>query len=480
MKKVISLILCAVLAFSCCVTGFAKTGEEYPLVIVEGIQIDKSYLDFGTENQRTTLEAISIPNIVFGIVKGIVFSCVFHNPQLFTDELCKTAKEALKYFSCDKNGNSVFDIQTEKYPLAISNYETYPTGDIYEPGLLTAAIDRYGAQNCYYYRYDWRLDPLDNADEINALVETAKKDHGCDKVNLLSASMGGVNALCYLSKYGSDSVNNCIFLSSTLFGTYVASDLLQGKVDFNDFAVYEYLGDIIGDMPAVGTLLSLLYRTGTLKLLCGFLNRYVENNSRQLYDEVMRDAFATMPALWAVTRPEEYEDCLNFIFYTDELKAEYAGVISRAEALQEVMRNRENILNKAMENGMHLSIAASYNLPLIPVYERAVVQGDSILETAPMLGNATVAEFGKTLGDGYKAADPKLVSPDNVVDMSTAVYPEYTWVIKDAIHVPCHLGSDINNFLFALIEADTQPTVTTLEGYSQFMRVDENYNFINF
>lgn len=477
MKKVISIILCVVLAFGCCTVGFART-ENYPILIIEGIQVDQQFLDYGTENQRNTISAINIPTVVFEVVKAIVFSSILQDKQVFVDGFCSAAKEALKYFSCDKDGNSVYEIQTDKFPLAISNYENYPKRDDCEPGLLADAIERYGADMCYYYRYDWRLDPLDNADEINALVETAKSDHGCDRVNIISASMGGINALCYLAKYGSDSVNNCVFLSSTFFGTYVASDLLQGKVDFNDGAVYNYAASLVKDIPVVGALLKAVYKTGLLGFACNFLNGFVEDNKAQIYDEVLRDCFATMPALWAVTLPEEYDDCIDNIFHSDELKAEYAGVIRRADALHEVGLNRENILDSAVENGMHLYIVASYGLPPIPAYERAVTQGDSILESAPMLGNATVADYGTTFPEDYQPLDPSLVSPDRIVDLSTAAYPQYTWAIRDAMHVPCRTGAQTNEFLFTLLESDTQLTADSLEDYPQFLRTDENLDFI--
>lgn len=481
MKKIISILLCLIIAFSCCTAGFAKIKEpDYPLVVIEGIMITENFLDYGTENERNTISEINIPMIILGVVKAIVFGSILHNSSVFVDGFCATASEALKYFRCDKNGNSVYEIQSPKYTKALSECDRKPAGDMYEPGLINDAAEFYGAENCYFYAYDWRLDPLDNADEINELIETAKKDHNCDKVNLVSASLGGVNALAYLTKYGSDSVHNCIFLSSTFCGTYVATDLFSGKIDFNGNTLSNFLISMIGDIPVLPLLIKSINKTGIIDFGCSFLNRFIEKNKRQIYDEVLRDAFATMPSLWAVVLPEEYDDCINFIFNTEELKSEYAGLIKRADALQDMIKNRDAMLKKAMADGMNVMVVASYNLAPIPAYERADVQGDGTLETELMLGGATVAKFGETLGENYIAKDPKLVSPDNIVDLSTALFPEYTWVIKNEPHVGCMVGSDFNKFIFALTEAVEQPNADSYCGYSRFMCVDKDQNFIDF
>lgn len=479
-KRFLAVLLSIIMAFSCCAVAMAKTEEPLPIVIVEGIMIEENFLDYGTENERNTLSAINIPKVIFEVVKAIVFSAVMHDKQMFVDGFCCAANEALKYFSCDKNGDSVYDIQSPKYPQSISKCDRKPKGTEYEPGLLNTAVERYGEDYCYFYAYDWRLDPMDNAKEINTLIETAKMDHNCDKVNFISASMGGVNALAYLYNYGSDSIKNCVFLSSTFCGTYVASDLFSGKIDFNGLAVKNFVGSLIGDVPVVTQLLNVVYKFGLFNMLGSFLNRFVENNKRQIYDDVLRDAFATMPSLWAMVIPEEYDECINFMFPTAEDKQEYAGLISRADALQEMLRNKDAMLKEAVENGMHIEIIASYGLALIPAYERSVVNGDNTLETELMLGGATVAKYGETLGDGYQAAKPELVSPDNVVDLSTALYPEYTWVIKDAPHVPCRKDSECSNFILDVAESKTQPKANNYRGYSQFMRVDSDMNFIEY
>ena len=65
----------------------------------------------------------------------------------------------------------------------------------------------------------------------------------------------------------------------------------------------------------------------------------------------------------------------------------------------------------------------------VPLYEHSYFSGDTILETYNTSGYATVADYGKTLGDDYVAAVPSLLSPDRCVDLSTAILPEYTYMV---------------------------------------------------
>lgn len=476
-KKILSVVLSAAVALSCCVCAFAKQ-EEYPVVIIHGLIFDGLYFDSGTENQRNYFSEVDVPKIVFSTVGYAILSAVTHDAHKLVDGLTAAAYDVFKYISCDENGNSVYDIGTVEYPLAVSNYEDYPSGTDNEPGILSTAVERYGADNCYYFSYDWRMDPLDNADRINELVERAKADHSCDKVNLISCSLGGVNALAYLYKYGHDSVNNCLFLSSTFCGTYVASDLLKGSATFNKQPVYNYIGNLLNGNSFMQTFWDILYKSGVTGTVCSLLNRFVERNKEQVYNEVLRDCFGTMPVLWSLVLPEDYDSCIDYVFGTDNLKEKYSGLISRADALQKMMRQRERVLSDAVADGMKLSVVASYNSPLIPVYERSGVNGDAVLESSLMLGFASVADYGKTLD--YTPKNAAMMSPDRVVDMSASLYRDCTWVIKDAPHVACRCGSDYSNFVFALLEADSQPVSGSFGGYSRFMRVNSEQNFIDF
>ena len=65
-----------------------------------------------------------------------------------------------------------------------------------------------------------------------------------------------------------------------------------------------------------------------------------------------------------------------------------------------------------------------------------------------------------------------------MVDASTALYKDTTWIIKDAPHVGGRVGSDHAEFAMWILSRDTQPTVYTDSRYPRFTAVDGEQNFI--
>ena len=92
-----------------------------------------------------------------------------------------------------------------------------------------------------------------------------------------------------------------------------------------------------------------------------------------------------------------------------------------------------------------------------------------------MSGYATVAKFGETLGDDYVAENPALLSPDRVVDLSTAILPDHTYIIKGAPHVGGTYGTDYADFFVWLMTYDGDDFYAGVNpDYPRFMLSDDN------
>lgn len=109
------------------------------------------------------------------------------------------------------------------------------------------------------------------------------------------------------------------------------------------------------------------------------------------------------------------------------------------------------------------------------------MNGDGILETYQMSGYATVAPYGETLGDDYVAENPEYLSPDRVVDLSTAILPEYTYIIKGAPHVGGTYGTDYADFFVWLMTYDGEEFYAGVNpDYPRFMLSDSNLSLAAF
>lgn len=474
MKKALSVVLAIIIAFtmSASVYGTTVKDERIPTIVVSGMDFTGLRIDLGKETERNLLGEINAGEIILTIVTGLVKTMLMMDADGFTSSLFDYASKILEGYSFDENGDSVYDVSPHnEYPLAVENYDNLANADddsSAEKGVVKSCIEAFGADRTYFYYYDWRLDPFDNAEDLNALAETAMKDANADKINIICCSMGGVETLAYMTKYGTSQINSCTFLCSTVYGAYVVSDVLQGKIKLTPNSAMNFLSSLAGEDSEI--VLGVLKYTGIGYLVGALAGCLVDNLKEGAFREVLKPNFATMPVLWSLVLPDEYEAAKNYCFGGEEAK--YAKVIEKAERLQSMMKNRNAMLDEAVKNGMKISFVSNYNKALAPVYERSETQGDGVLETALMAGGATVANLGKTLD----AKDGKYVSADKVIDASTCLYPEYTWFVKDAPHIACRYDSTYSDFIIFLVTSETQPTIETNSLYPQFMYADEGQN----
>lgn len=476
MKKVIAVLISLVLictsAFS--VVAFAEENNQItgnydtPIVVIRGMAFTGLTIDEGTPDER---ESVVMPDQddIINLVLNLAVT-YFTEKRLDVDAVSDVVYKVLGGIACDENGDSVYNTSYSLYPLAMSNYpHLYDDGGKGEWGVAAAAVDYYGADKVYFFTYDWRLDPSDTADDLNALIERVKAEHNSDKVDIVCCSMGGVITDCYIYEYGTDSLDTVVFDSSAFCGTHLTTDLFQGKVLITSDMLRIMLNNMLGNE----LLPFILYKTGVLDIVADFAMQIVENNKDEIYDKILRDIFATMPIMWAIAQPDEYDACIEYMFPTDELKTKYAGLIARTDKLNEIMLGMDELLLSLPEKGVKVAVMGAYNTQMPPVYESAIYHGDGVLETDMILGRATVSVLGETLGDDYVG---ERVSPDNCIDVSNVLFPEYTWAFKNGSHIIGDYGTDCADFVMAILGCTDQPTVDTFEQYPQFMICDEDMN----
>ena len=475
MKKIIALLISVILVFTSAfsVVAFAEDNQvtgnyETPIIVIRGMAFTGLTLDAGTPEERGSVVMPATDDIV-NVALDLVVK-YFINNKLDVDALADVVYDALGGIACDENGDSLYNASYKLYPLAMSNYpHLYDDGGKGEWGVAAAAVDYYGADKVYFFTYDWRLDPSDTADDLNALIERVKAEHNSDKVDIVCCSMGGVITDCYIYEYGTDSLDTVVFDSSAFCGTHLTTDLFQGKI----LITGDMLRIMLSNMLGQELLPYILYATGVLDVVADLAMKIVEENKAEIYDKILRDIFATMPIMWAIAQPEEYEACQDYIFPTQELREQYAGLIARTDNLNEIMLGMDELLLSLPERGVKVAVVGAYNTQMPPVYESAVYHGDGVLESDLILGRATVSVLGKTLGDDYVG---ERVSPDNCVDLSNVLFPEYTWAFKNGSHIIGDYGTDSADFIMAILGCEDQPTVNTFEQYPQFMICDEDMN----
>ncbi len=487
MKKLISIILALSMITAIFVPAFAEAESaqihnpdecrNVPVVIVRGMDFGGLYLDCGTENEKPAID-LNVGAIVKDVLLAIGKGLARFSLDAVVDEIAAVASDIFVNFTMDVNGDSLYNVGVPKYPESADNYENLRNGEGFEYGMVRTCIETFGEGHTYYVNYDWRLDPYVVADDINAAVESAIKNTGHDKVNIVCCSMGGIMTVAYLTEYGYEKVNRCLFMSSTFCGAQVASDLLCGKVDITAENLYNMLKDLTADQRALSFLIDVLDFVGVFDALTKVTDFIFDNYKDKVFDEAIIPIFGKMLTLWGLVQPEDYETAINYIF--GGRTKENETFLNRADALQGMMNGRTALINEMIADGVEIAVVAHYGTPVVPVYENADFNGDGTLETYQMSGYATVAPYGKTLGDDYVAKNPVYLSPDRVVDLSTALFPEYTYIIKGAPHVAGSYGTDYADFLVWLLSYDGEFYAGASERYPQFMISDDSQKLEKF
>ena len=211
----------------------------------------------------------------------------------------------------------------------------------------------------------------------------------------------------------------------------------------------------------LNALVAALNDIGMLNTVSNALSRLFDKTLEQVYDEILIDTFATMPALWSFVPDEDYEDAKTAMFGDDE---KYSKLIEKIDDYHyNVQNNAADILKSAMDAGTPCAIACGYGISVIPVTTETESQGDFLIDTKYASLGATVAPFGGSLED----SDSPYLSPDKQIDASTCAFPDSTWFFKYQSHNS--FCEPYKAFILWLVQFDGQPTVTSNENYPQFM-----------
>lgn len=477
MKKIISVLLAIVMIFTITIPAFAVEGDAEtvnsydgnPVIIVRGI-------DFAGLTYKNGEKALNFGSSeFFSILMDALFATLgLKDTQSFVDGVFLLAKEIFSPIACDKDGNSVENVSMKQYPGSMANYpdfvENLPDGG--EEGIVKTAVEKYGAENTYFFTYDWRKTPQQVAEELNGFVETAKNDSGKDKVNIICASMGGMVTTAYFYYHGTDSVESAVYLSGAQNGTYVCGDALNGRIVLDTDVIINVAESATDNNIFLKMLLFICDMMGVMDFITDVANDIVVNSFDRGNDLMLRDCFGTLCGFWALCPDEDFESGIENIFGGHE--EEYPVLLEKLEAMKPFVFSTEETLMKAMSDGVKVSFVSNYNLGLVPVYERANLNGDMVLETELTSNFATVAPLGETLTKAYvEKYDSKYISPDKVIDAATTVFRDNTWFVKDAPHVAADYRTGFSKFTFTLLESETQPTIDMFEEYPQFMIADE-------
>ncbi len=491
-KKIISLILCSAILLSIGAVGaYANTDrkttcgddcEKSPVVILPGINHSPTYLydennepymngDTHVGGTLLILELSKLWGTVPALVGSLLATIVTQHSIGLEKAAYKAASAAFWVQECDNNGNFINNLQTQRWEHPISEMNNDDKDWLYRMIPLQNVEKEYGGDHIYMFTFNLVGDPIQSAKELDEYIDMVKKQTGHDKVNLLPVSLGGTILTAYLNEYGHEDVDQIINVVACLDGTDIVADMMDRKWNLADeYFYHEFIPPILGDDATLGYLINCILhvipRAGVDAILTGAISA--------ILDKMMINC----PQIWAMIPSYRY-DALAERYLTDPAKAELK---KKTDRFQQARLNLNDNILAAVEDGVRVNTIAGANLSFgeqdytfFGIVESAhTYNTDGIINLTSTTLGATGAPAGKTLDDinitatsNCTNADHKHISPDNKVDVSTAVLPENTWIFLDQHH---EVGNNdvVLNLVKAILMGDVASVNDDPENYPQF------------
>lgn len=420
--------------------------------------------DDGSLTNAFAFDSNKLIPLIDDIIVAVV-SLFSGNAQSFSKSAGAILDGIMGDLTCTYGGESLYNIVPEKSSSTdVDKHKAF--------SMENDAETRVDAM--YNFEYDWRLDPLVIADDLNTYIEEVKEITGHDKVVIKCHSEGNCVTAAYLYKYGHDSVEKLCFTAAAFNGINLVGQLFTQDLTLKDkgsqiAAFVSSLVDGTESGAIVSSLMEILDDIGLLGAVGNWLNdALIGETLDTLYDEVLIDSFATWPALWTFVPDAYYENAKKSMFGEDD---KYAVLIDRIDEYHYNVQNKlEKILKDANADGVEILFFSQYNFAPIPVYENSIYMGDMLVETKYTSFGATTAPYGEKLNLDFNSPDAKYYSKDKLIDASTCLFPDYTWFIRGINHA-ISPAPYVDLADWAILY-DGQPTVFTDPAHPQFVYLD--------
>ncbi len=394
-------------------------------------------------------------------------------------------------FSTDKNVNEyaqkLSSNMAQLYAKAKFNENGEPTDDSgapFDPS-APATPDDY---RFYTFQYDWRRDPREEAENLATFIDNVRTSAGTEKVNLLGRCEGACYVMAYLSIYGAEKINRLFFLNSGFRGIVGADAPFTGNIyleakparDWLDEAINGQLPDIpVNSMDIVAqpywlvlkALVRAVYESYGLEIAAQTVNSIYNRMFRPALRETLLTGYATWPGIWAMVFEENVETAISFVFEGKE--EQYAGLIEKIRGYnREVRAGADDMLREIRAQGVEIGLLAKYGYATDPIEKGAAQLSDEKAYLTHSSFGAVTAAFGETLSDAYVAdaaakGNGRYISPDRMVDASTCLFPDSTWMIGNMNHLD--YNGFLNAFAYRYLSSETPMTIDSDPAYPQYM-----------
>ena len=455
LKKILSLVLCLLVILSSVSLAVSATDKDnYPIVYVHGFMASDINAD-KTNPDSELYYPIQTNHMIDGVAKAVPALArlvLLGDWDALANGISPVLEDIFYGLYNDPDGG-VSD--------GSGTYCEYPTK---EQILYSDLVE---------FKYDWRLDPIDIAKELDAYIEHVKETADVDKVYISCHSLGGVIVLSYLTLYGYDSVAGVAFDSTAIYGETYTGDLLSGKIEISSQSVLYAIENMLKGNEVeylVDSLLEVFEKAGLFALIAHLGNGIVEHVRLSIF-QAMASLFGNWLTIWAMVPDEQIDEAMDFAFNEiyDKNDPQVKKLLKKIENYNNLIRKDKAQTLKNLDKTAKVVVISRYGFASIAATPSWDNMSDSTVDTRNNSFGATTATYGTAFSDDYlEGKDMKYISPDKTVDASTCLFPEKTWFIRNMHH--SWVSDNLEIMIATLLRSEKEATVDTFEQYPGFMQ----------
>ncbi len=442
LKRVLSLILSAALLIALPaavnITGTAETAErDQPVIYILGYNTHLALMNVEIDDDEisASIKTDELMKLFQDNTDVFMKAFVTQDWSDFCKIVIEFMEESFKYLRLDGNGEPVYETRTAR---------------LQNPDFVYGRMQRGKTLDQFNFHYDWRLDPTENMQALRDYIDLVLEMTGSETFSLCGRCEGSALALTYYETYHDERMTDLVFYASGLKGAYPIGEAFSGNLYVDPDAVERFIYDTelgvnlnVGDVIEINdeTIIKILKVASDvygLDLVCWAVN----NVYQQIYDSItpgaLRASYGSFPGFWAMVEDQYYEQAKQLVF--GGVEDEYAGFIKKIDNYHyNIMNRADEIITEASEDGVRIVNVVKYGKQSIPVEKDADTLSDGVCKVANASLGATAAEVGETFSDEYirnaiAKGKAEYISPDICIDVSTCMFPETTWFIKDLHH----------------------------------------------
>lgn len=450
-KKLFAVLLAVIMTMATASVAFAAVdGSDVPTLVIHGKKNQTIYKADGTPVANTkTPGGMSrgdyIKQCIQPVLKELAVSIATDNYDNYVDSLIACTQPIYEEEVLPPSGEA--------------DNGTYIKWD-YRKDMSTMV---HGGKKCYIFYYDWRLSPVDVADQLDVYIERILDATGAEKININSRCLASNYTMAYVAKSHEGAydhpfrIKNLAFDTPALSGYITVGALMSGSVRFDadeiDRFVTSYLnnnslfGDDSMDLLAA-TLVTFINHAKVLGLTADMVNHIYAKISDRLISGLALVSYGRYPSYWSMISDKYYDKAIAQVFNTPELVEEYAGLIAKANEYHDLLSgiNEEtgrpkyaDLLLELKKEGVNTAVIGKYGTATVPMFEGCEITGDTRgTVTELTLGATATSVYSKFSAIYMTKAEmkgtTKYIAADKTVDTSTCLFPDSTWVIKNIAH----------------------------------------------